>query len=191
MMKEEPGKIDIRVLTSIGNCHRKLKTFNDGLQYFKMALKREPNNFYALFGLADCHRGLNQQEYSLQYWNQILEQDPRNKVILTRAGDAYRTLGNFDLAVEYYQKALNLEFDTYAVLGLAIVDKHMGRYNEAIESLQRLIQQDPRSYRFYLELADCRFSKGEKREAQEVLEEFQKHGIKNSAINEMLEKIGR
>jgi tetratricopeptide (TPR) repeat protein len=108
---------------------------------------------------------------------------------LTRAGDAYRKLGDLDKAVEYYQRALNIEFDIYAVLGLTIVDKIQGKFNLAIESLQRLIQQDPKSYRLYLELADCRLTAGEKREAVEVLEEFQKQGIRNSAINELLEKL--
>jgi tetratricopeptide (TPR) repeat protein len=139
--------------------------------------------------MADCYRGLCQQDRSLEFWNRILEQDPRNKVILTRAGDAYRTLGMLDNAVNYYQRALNNEFDTYAVLGLAMVDKSKGNYKEAIESLERLIQQDPKSYRFYIELADCRVMNGEIREAVEVLEDYQKQGIRNTVVSELLEKI--
>ncbi|MDR0497463.1 MAG: tetratricopeptide repeat protein [Treponema sp.] len=189
MLNEDSKSVDIRVLTSIGNCHRKLKTFEEGLNYFEMALEREGNNFYALFGLADCYRGMNQRQQSLEYWNRILERDPRNKVILTRAGDAYRTIGDYDMAVDYYQRALNIEFDIYAVLGLAIVDKKKGKYNVAIESLQRLIQQDPKSYRLYLELADCRLTNGEKREAVEVLELYQKQGIRNNEVNELLERL--
>jgi len=181
--------VDIRVLTSIGNCHRKLQTFEKGIPYFEMALKREPRNFYALFGLADCYRGLNQQHRSLDYWNKILEQDPRNKVILTRAGDAYRNLNDLEMASEYYRRALNIEFDTYAVLGLAIVAKIQGRYDEATESLKRLIQQDPRNYRLYLELTDCKLKRGERHEAIAILEDFQRQGIRSTAVNEMLEKI--
>jgi len=181
--------VDIRVFTSIGNCHRKLKTFEKGLEYFRLALDKEPNNFYALFGMADCYRGMCHQERSLDFWNKILAQDPRNKMILTRAGDAYKTIGDYDKAVECYNSALNVEFDTFAVLGLAMVDKLQGRFSEAIESLRRLIQQDPRNYRFYLELANCRLAKGEKREALEVLEEFQKQGIRNTAISKLMEKL--
>ena len=181
--------VDIRVLTSIGNCHRKLKSFSDGVRYFDLALRRESSNFYALFGLADCYRGMNQQHNSLEYWNRILEQDPRNKVILTRAGDAYRNLGDLEKAVEYYQRALNIEFDTYAVLGLAIVAKIQNRFDEAVESLKSLIQQDTRNYRLYLELADCLLRKGEKHQVIEVLEEFQRLGIRSTAVNEFLDRI--
>lgn len=67
--------VDIRVITAIGNCHRKLKSFQEGTRYFEMALEKEPKNFYALFGLADCYRGMNQQYKSVEYWNKILEMD--------------------------------------------------------------------------------------------------------------------
>jgi tetratricopeptide (TPR) repeat protein len=189
MLDSHKNNVDIRVLTSIGNCHRKLKTFERGITYFEQALQRDPYNFYALFGLADCYRGMNQQFRSLEYWNRILEQDPRNKVILTRAGDAYRNLGNYDQAVNYYQRALNIEFDTYAVLGLAVVAKVQGKYDEAIESLQRLIQQDTKNYRLYMELADCYLRKGEKHRTVEILENCQKQGIRNTFITEFLEKF--
>jgi tetratricopeptide (TPR) repeat protein len=188
MLEINKENVDIRVLTSIGNCHRKLKTFENGIPYFEQALLRDPYNFYALFGLADCYRGMGQQRRSLECWNLILKQDPRNKVILTRAGDAYRSLKEFDTSTEYYKRALNIEFDTYAVLGLAVVAKAQNRYDEAIESLRRLIQQDPRNYRLYIELSDCWIKKGDKRAAIEILGEFQRLGIRNTRINELLDR---
>jgi tetratricopeptide (TPR) repeat protein len=181
--------VDIRVLTSIGNCHRKLKTYAEGIPYFEKALQRDPDNFYALFGLADCYRGMNQPDKSLEYWKKILEKDPKNKVILTRAGDALRNMSQFDEAGDYYRQALNIEFDTYAVLGLAIVAKAQGKYTEAIASLRRLIQQDPKDYHFYLELADCLVKNHEKDRAIEVLAEYQMQGYRNAAISEMVESI--
>jgi tetratricopeptide (TPR) repeat protein len=187
MLEINQENVDIRVLTSMGNCYRKLKAFDRGLEFFEKALKRESNNFYALFGLADCYRGMNQQNRSLEFWNRILEQDPRNKVILTRAGDAYRTMSDFDNACDYYRRALNIEFDSYAVLGLAMVAKAQNKHDEAVESLRRLIQQEPNNYRFYIELSDCHFRMGDRKKAIETLGEFQKLGIKNTRITELLE----
>ena len=189
MMKAGNDDVDIRILTSIGNCHRKLKTFSEGIPYFEAALQREKHNFYALFGLADCYRGMNQIENSLVYWNRILEQDPRNKMILTRAGDAYRNLNDFEKAKDFYEKALNIEFDTYAVMGLALLAKAQGKFDEAVISFKRLIQQDNRNYRLYIGLADCYHKKGERQKAAEILEDFQKLGIKNQKISEMLESL--
>jgi tetratricopeptide (TPR) repeat protein len=189
MLEINQTGVDIRVLTSIGNCHRKLKTFESGIPYFETALRRDPHNFYALFGLADCYRGLNQQSRSLEYWNRILEQDPRNKVILTRAADAYRNLSDFSKSIDYYQRALNIEFDTYAVLGLAVVAKNQGKHQEAVESLRRLIQQDPKNYRFYVEIADCYVKMNDRKKALEYLEKFQKLGLRNNTISELAEKL--
>ncbi|MDR2730045.1 MAG: tetratricopeptide repeat protein [Treponema sp.] len=189
MLSPESETVDIRVLTSIGNCHRKLKTFDKGIPFFQTALDREPRNFYALFGLADCYRGINHPEKALEYWNRILEQDPRNKMILTRAGDACRSLGDLETAKNFYDSALNVEFDTYAVLGLAMIAKAKGKFEEVVLSLKRLIQQDTGNYRLYIELADHYSSSNDKRGAMEILAEFQRLGIRNQQISEMLERL--
>ena len=182
MLEISGSSIDIRVLTSLGNCHRKMKTFEQGIVYFERALELDHKNFYALFGLADCYRGLNLQEKSLVFWQQILDHDPANKVILTRVGDAYRHIGTLDEAENYYQKALNIEFDLYAILGLALINKERENYSEAIESLYGLMKDDPKNYRLYSEIADCHMRLSQPKLALEVLTSFQKLGIRNNYI---------
>ena len=189
MVELEGENVDIRVLTAIGNCYRKLKHFDKGIPYFEKALEKEPNNFYALFGIADCYRGIGRQNMSLVYWNKILEQDPKNKVILTRAGDAYRNMGDYEKATEYYQNALNIEFDIYAVLGLAVIARQQGKYEEAIASLRSLLQNDPKNYRIYVELAQTYLMNNQKQQAIETLVSFQQLGIKNPVISEALAKL--
>ena len=189
MLKNGIDNVDIRVLTSIGNCHRKLKTFQEGIPFFQTAMNRDKNNFYALFGMADCYRGMNNLEEALEYYNIILENDPKNKMILTRTGDAYRNLNNLEKAKEFYERTLNIEFDTYAVLGLAMISKAQGKYDEAIISLKMLIQQDNRNYRLYTELSGCYLNNGDRRKAIETLEDFQKTGLKNQIVSEMLEHM--
>ncbi len=154
-----------------------------------MALELDPDNFYALFGLADCYRGLNRNEESLECWHRILKKDPDNKVILTRAGDAYREIGDLDNAELYYTKALNIEFDSFAVIGLALLNKARGNYHEAIDSLSSLILNDPRNHRLYSEMAECYLALGEKNKAMEILNDFQKKGMHNMYISRLLDKI--
>lgn len=191
MLEKDDTLVDIRVLTSIGNCHRKLKSFDKGVIYFDRALQREPDNFYALFGLADCYRGMNQQFRSIEYWNRILDLDPDNKVILTRAGDAYRNTGDYKTASEYYNKALDIEFDVYAALGLALICKGEGRFDEAAERLQGLINGDPHNYRFYIDLADCYVKLNQKEKAVEVLKSVSRYGIRSPLISDMLQRLER
>ena len=184
-------RVDIRVLTSIGNCYRKLKQYDKGRPFFEEALERDSGNFYAHFGLADCFRGLNRPQDSLVHWNAILAKDPKNKVILTRAGDAYRSMGEIPTAVEYYQKALKIEYDVYAVLGLAIIQKEEGQVDQAIVALEEAIRVDPKNARLYLELASCHETAGDAEAATQVLQRFQSHGAKHPAVSERLARLSR
>ncbi len=182
-------RVDIRVLTSIGNCHRKRKTFAEGIPYFEEALEREPKNFYALFGLADCYRGLGHPEKSLVYWNGILDRDPRNKVILTRAADAYRAMGEHEQARKYYETALDIEYDTYAVLGLALLNRTEGRIDLAIESLKRLVAHEPKNSRIYLELAHTYLQDRDERSAMMVLRDFFDQGLQDRHATELYNRL--
>jgi len=160
---------DIRVITSIGNCYRKLKDFENGIKYFNKALEMDKQNFYALYGMADCFRGLGIHKESLKYWNKILQNDSGNKVILTRAGDAYRIMKDYEAAEKYYTNALKIGFDIYAEIGLAMTKKALGNYSEAIEKLNNLLETDKSNYRIYLELSECHSLSGNRQAALDVL----------------------
>lgn len=164
--------VDIRVLTSLGNCHRKMKSFAQGIPFFEEALQREPQNFFALYGLADCYRGLQHPEKSLSYWQQILERDRNNKVILTRIGDAYRAMEKFHEAEQSYREALNVQYDSYAALGLAIIHRNRKEYDEAIRGLDALIEIEPENYRAVSELAGCYEGQRKYAEALAVLARY-------------------
>ncbi len=182
-------KVDIRVLTSIGNCFRKLKQFDRGVPYFEKALEREPDNFYALFGIADCFRGVGKQSNSLVYWNKILQKDPRNKVILTRAGDAYRNLGDLEKATKYYEEALNIEFDVYAILGLAVIARTQGKWDDAITSSQNARPERSQELPHLSRARPMLYRGGQRQQAIDILGDFQKTGIKNPFISEALMKL--
>lgn len=191
MLEIDGERVDIRVLTSLGNCHRKLKQFRTGLPYFEQAKDREPTNFYALFGLADCYRGLNDPERSLEFWNAILKLDPDNKVILTRAGDAHRVLSEYPEAESCYQRALEIDYDLYAVLGLALIKRKQGEPEEAIRDLEGLVDREPRNPRVFQELAQAHLQAGRPEEALSILKTFKKTGIHNAFVDEMIERIER
>lgn len=184
-------KVDIRVLTSIGNCYRKLKRFKEGIPYFESAKEREPHNFYALFGLADCYRGLNEPDRSLRFWNQILDGDPTNKVILTRAGDAHRAMGELENAEACYEKALSIEYDVYAILGIALINRRRGDPDEAARTLTSLIEREPRNPRVCQELAQAYIQMDRPEDALVVLKDFKKTGIHSAYVDELLARVER
>lgn len=172
-MYEKAGEgVDIRVLTSLGNCHRKMKTFTQGVAYFEKALERESDNFFALYGLADCYRGMQKPDQSLLYWQRILDSDPDNKVILTRIGDAYRAMEDLVAAEDHYRRALNVQYDSYAILGLAIIHRKKKQFDEAIRALEDLLKSDPENGRAVLELSGCYEDLRRIPEALAVLQSF-------------------
>lgn len=173
----------------MGNCYRKTKDFHSGLPYFERALEIEPSNFYALFGIADCCRGMNRHKDSLEAWEKILDSDPNNKVIITRAGDAYRNLGDLEQAEIYYKRALNIEFDMYAVIGLALISKIKGDHLQAIESLTGLLAQNPKNHRLVIEIADSYVKLGNREAAIDTITRFLRLGGKNARVAEMLKSL--
>lgn len=183
--------VDVRVLTSIGNCYRKLKQYNKGVEFFQKALELSPNNFYALFGLGDSYRGLILHKEAKGAWEKILEKDPYNKVVLTRLGDTYRSLGDFQEAEKFYKKALNLEFDPYASLGLAIIYKESQRVEESIELLNKLLDYNSKNSRIYLELSDCYERKGDYTKSIKILYQFLQSGMTNFSVIDRYEELKR
>ena len=169
MLEQSGARIDIRVLTSIGNCYRKLKRFPEGVPHFERALEMEPGNFYALFGLADCYRGMHEPNRSLEYWEQILANDPDNRVILTRTADAHRSLGDLDAAERLYTRAIAIGPDVYAAIGLATVYRDRGDAQTAIEDLERLRREHPDEIRVCTELAESYAAAGQVDDARATL----------------------
>lgn len=182
--------VDIRVLTSVGNCYRKLGEHQKAREFFERAVDREPDNAYALYGLADTYRGLRMPSESLACWEKMLESDPRNRMVLTRAGDALRTLGRNEEAVTRYRQALELGFDVYAALGLASINRRQHHFDEAIGTLEEVIARAPRNARAYLELADCYADRGRIPEALATLARYERAGgDENNAIRRRVREL--
>ena len=75
-----------------------------------------------------------------------------------------------DEAEAYYHKALNIGYDAYAVLGMAIISKERGNYSEAVESLEKLVVNDPKNARLHHTLAECYVALGRRDEAIQLLQ---------------------
>jgi len=91
--------------------------------------------------------------------------------------------------VEYYQRALNIEFDLYAVIGLALISKIKGEHLQAIESLTGLLAQNPKNHRLVVEIADSYIKLGNSEAAEETLNRFMRLGGKNVKVSEMLKYL--
>ncbi len=186
MYELNQSKVDVRVLTSIGNCYRKLREFTRGIYFFKKALEISPSNFYAVFGLADCYRGNKEYKEALKYWLDIIEKDPKNNLVLTRVGDAYRYLNDYENSQIYYKKALDVDFDMFAILGLALIQKEQGKYEEALIAIKSLIKNNPKNSALYVNAAECYEALGQIGNAVDILSSFLQLGMKNIVVIDYL-----
>jgi tetratricopeptide (TPR) repeat protein len=110
-------------------------------------------------------------------------------VILTRAGDSLRALDRLDEAEINYRAALKIEYDQYAVLGLALLQKARKDYTAALDTLNGVLNNDSGNQRLYQELAECYLALGQKDEARRILTEFQKRGQNNPYINDLMARL--
>ena len=115
----------------------------------------------------------------------------KNKVILTRTGDAYRTTGNYEEAKLYYNKALEIDFDIYAAIGLALICKGEGKIDEAATRFRNLIKNDQRNSRLYVDLAECYLAMNNQADAKKVLEDYMRIDGRNFAVKNLYAKIQR
>jgi DNA-binding SARP family transcriptional activator len=77
------------------------------------------------------------------------------------------------------------------VLGLSVIARMQGKYADAVVSLRKLIQNDPKNYRLYLELSQCHIAMGDKQKAIDTLADFQRLGIRNVYVQDAVAKLQR
>jgi Flp pilus assembly protein TadD len=74
-------------------------------------------------------------------------------------------------------------------MGLALIAKTEGNYEEALKNLTELIEKEPKNHRLYIDAAECCESLGRKDDALEILSRFQKLGIHSDRVTEYERKL--
>jgi len=176
----------IQKLLSAGNKALVNRDFEKAKVKFQKATAAAEECREALFGLADSYRGMRMYTEALEVWEQLAEVEPLNQTLLTRAGDTSRNLGELEKAEQYYQRSLQVGYDLYAKLGLAQVYKIKGDWPETIRLLEELLQKEPFNPRILEETAFALVKAGNKRKAQEIIDDYLERGGMKSAIKNLL-----
>ncbi|HMB01566.1 MAG TPA: tetratricopeptide repeat protein [Spirochaetota bacterium] len=146
---EDP--VNVRLLTVLGNINKKKKKFKKASKYYKIANLLEPNNTFAIYGIANCYRGMGHFAEELEFWLKFYEFEPNNKIALTRIGDCYYKLKQMDQALIYYEKALDINYDFYALLGKARIYQEKDEYEKALHIYEELSDSDKDNVRYFNE----------------------------------------
>jgi tetratricopeptide (TPR) repeat protein len=100
--------------------------------------------------------------------------DPRSAIINANVGWCYYLGGDYDRAVEAEKETLQLDPSfgiAYGYLGQAYLEKH--QYDEAIEAFRRYVSLEPGDMARKAELGNAYGTAGRKKQAEEILAEFQ------------------
>jgi predicted Zn-dependent protease len=77
------------------------------------------------------------------------------------------------------------------VIGLALINKARGEYEQAVASLSGLLEQNPRNHRLAIEIAECYLRAGQTAQAIDVLRRFLRAGGRNPSVSDMLRDLQR
>ncbi|MFH1217795.1 MAG: divalent cation tolerance protein CutA [Pseudomonadota bacterium] len=158
----------IAVLTMAGNIYRRRKQYDKAAIFYEKALKQEPWNIFALYGMGDSQRGMKNHEGSIACWMKILEKEPQNQNLHSRVGDALVILGRLDDALDHYRSSLKVNYDLFALLGMAKVCRQRKEYGEAERCLLQILEKNKDDERTLAELIHLYDETGEDAKARSI-----------------------
>lgn len=131
------------ILVGLGDVCRKLKNFEQAVEYYDQILKQDPENVFALRGIGNAFRGLRSPEKSIPYWERYLRCNPEDSLVMVRLADSLRKLGDNAAAERVYHEALKLgSNDKFACLGLGNLYYKSGESEKAAQWLGRFLEHD-------------------------------------------------
>lgn len=122
----------------IGECYEKLEDFHQAIAYYEKAIQSEGQLNDALIGLGMAHDQLGNFRLALKFIGQAVEADPQNPEYHYFMGDLLRKNGLHADAVAEYVLVSELASDNTMIwVDLAELYDLLGRYGDALKTLQQ------------------------------------------------------
>jgi len=93
----------------IGQAYRSSDNIEETIQSYKEAIRTNPNDFDAYFGLGDCYSALGQNEESMEANKQAVRIRPDYAFAHIALGLDYYNLGRYQEAIETYNQAVKID----------------------------------------------------------------------------------
>ncbi|HUS18885.1 MAG TPA: tetratricopeptide repeat protein [Terriglobales bacterium] len=134
-----------KVYSALGLTYEQQRQHKKAIEAYRKAIEVDKENLDALRGLAQNLLSDGQLQAALEQYKAIVEEDPQDAQAHVRMADIQRRLGKFDDALESLKKAQGLVQDLLEVpYNFALVYAAQGRYEEAIQALQGLLEKTAR-----------------------------------------------
>jgi len=122
-----------------------------GEEEFCRELEKNPNKNFLKIRLSEIYLRQGRLNEGRILVEEVLSQDPQNTRALSILGDILFKKRLFKEALECYREAINRDSRPYLYLQSARVLKEIGRFEEALKELEKVLIKEPRNLSFLKE----------------------------------------
>ena len=164
-----------------GDIYRSAGMYKEAIADYQVSMENDPSSGYEYYAIGWCHELQGNKDKAMEYYNQGIDLDKTYAYLFISRGDLLKERGDIKGATADYEKVLELDEEPndgscrqYALHGL-------GRDNEALEWMEKIIDNNPNDYGVYYDKA-CLLARMERAEdAIKALEEAFKKGFRRFA----------
>ena len=164
-----------------GDIYRSAGMYKEAIADYQVSMNNDPSSGYEYYAIGWCHELQGNKDKAMEYYNQGIDLDKTYAYLFISRGDLLKERGDIKGATADYEKVLELDEEPndgscrqYALHGL-------GRDNEALEWMEKIIDNNPNDYGLYYDKA-CLLARMERAEdAIKALEEAFKKGFRRFA----------
>ncbi|HEY3930377.1 MAG TPA: tetratricopeptide repeat protein [Candidatus Koribacter sp.] len=134
-----------KLYATLGYTYEEQKDYKKAIDAYRKAVALDKENLDSVRGLAQNLMNDNQLDAALEQYKAIVDADPSDAQSYQRIAEIDRRNGHFDQALDALKKASALVQDSEEIpYNLAVIYESLGRYDDAIQTLQGLIQKTER-----------------------------------------------
>lgn len=186
VLKTDPNNATANIMQ--GNQYIMGKKYKLARRNFQNALKGEPDNKEALFGLAQMCYYTNDLKNSQKVLTRLAKVDPKNPLAYQYMGKLAAETENYKRAADLVKQAIALDDTSYeSYLDLGQYERLSGRYKEAEDAWTRAISLNPNYFLGYAYRAGLRDEEGR---AADALADYNKVIETNPKYYFAYEEIG-
>jgi Flp pilus assembly protein TadD len=129
---------------NFANFCRKLDKIPESVEYYKKALRLNPEYVNAHKNLGDILKSQNNLNEAAAHYNRILQIEPNHVEAHFNLGTIFQMQNKLDRAENYYRRTLELDpnhINTYNNLGGLLLIR--GHYDQAMKNFNRVLEIDP------------------------------------------------
>ncbi|MBI2682366.1 MAG: tetratricopeptide repeat protein [Acidobacteriales bacterium] len=141
-----------RLYIALGYTYDQQREYAKAAEAYRKAIELDSDNLDAMRGLAQSLLNAGQTDEALKQYEAIAAEDPQDSQSLLRIAEIQRRRGKFDLAIQALKRAEGASGDSLEVpYQYAQVYAAQGRYDEAITTLQALLDKTERKNGTYMQ----------------------------------------